>query len=37
MYFDRWDHLFTFMLQGLELEISPSSSWISKMRIADVG
>lgn len=26
MYFDRWDHLFTFMLQGLELEISPSSS-----------
>ena len=26
MYFDSWDHLLTFMLQGLELEIPPNSS-----------
>ncbi len=26
MYFDSWDHLLTFMLQGLELEIPPDSS-----------
>lgn len=26
MYFDNWDHLLTFMLQGLELEIPPNSS-----------
>ncbi|MEM9119948.1 MAG: ISNCY family transposase, partial [Cyanobacteria bacterium P01_F01_bin.56] len=26
MYFDPWDHLLTFMLQGLELEIPPNSS-----------
>jgi hypothetical protein len=26
MYFDSWDHLLTFMLQGLELEIPPNTS-----------
>lgn len=26
MYFDSWDHLLIFMLQGLELEIPPNSS-----------
>lgn len=26
LYFDNWDHLLTFMLQGLELEIPPNSS-----------
>ncbi len=26
LYFDSWDHLLTFMLEGLELEISPNSS-----------
>jgi hypothetical protein len=26
MSFDSWDHLLTFMLQGLELEIPPNSS-----------
>ena len=26
MYFESWDHLLTFMLQGLELEIPPNSS-----------
>ena len=26
LYFDSWDHLLTFMLQGLELEIPPNSS-----------
>lgn len=26
MYFDSWDHLLTFMIQGLELEIPPNSS-----------
>jgi hypothetical protein len=26
MYFDRWDHLLTFMLQGLELDIPPNTS-----------
>ena len=26
MYFDSWDHLLTFMLQGLELEIPPNSN-----------
>ena len=26
MYFDSWDHLLTFMLEGLELEIPPNSS-----------
>jgi len=26
MYFDCWDHLLTFMLQGLELDISPNTS-----------
>lgn len=26
MYFDSWDHLLTFMLEGLELDIPPNSS-----------
>jgi len=26
LYFDSWDHLLTFMLQGLELDISPDTS-----------
>ena len=26
LYFDGWDHLLTFMLQGLELELPPNSS-----------
>jgi hypothetical protein len=26
LYFDSWDHLLTFMLEGLELEIPPNSS-----------
>lgn len=26
MYFDSWDHLLTFMLEGLELEIPPNTS-----------
>lgn len=26
MYFDSWDHLLTFMLQGLELDIPPNTS-----------
>jgi hypothetical protein len=26
MYFDSWDHLLTFMLEGLELEVPPNSS-----------
>ena len=26
LYFDSWDHLLTFMLQGLDLEIPPNSS-----------
>lgn len=26
LYFDNWDHLLTFMLEGLELEIPPNSS-----------
>jgi hypothetical protein len=26
MYFDSWEHLLTFMLEGLELEIPPNTS-----------
>ena len=26
LYFDSWDHLLTFMLQGLELELTPNTS-----------
>jgi hypothetical protein len=26
MYFDNWDHLLTFMLEGLELDIPPNTS-----------
>lgn len=29
LYFDSWDHLLTFMLEGLELDIPPNTSWIS--------
>jgi len=25
MYFDSWEHLLTFMLEGLELEIPPNT------------
>lgn len=34
MYFDSWDHLLTFMLEGLELQIPSNTSRISIMRIA---
>lgn len=26
LYFESWDHLLTFMLEGLELDIPPNSS-----------
>jgi hypothetical protein len=32
--FDSWDHLLTFLIQGLELDLPLNTSWISIMRIA---